>query len=172
MADYYQYHTSGWVYSPSSISLCGSRHRLHIETESKIPTAGTKIMVRLDAEDTSGFINTKFKKDTDRPHKATLQITDPQGNMFINQSINGNQDNYIPLSMGDGEYEIVLKGPDESGTCKKPKNYRLIKDMDVDKPKSGSSSSLSDGIRLIDYRKTALMLVGVIVAGVLLMGEE
>ena len=92
--------------------------------------------------------------------------------MFINQSINGNQDNYIPLSMGDGEYEIVLKGPDEAGTCKKPKNYRLIKDMDVYKPKSGSSSSLSGGIRLIDYRKTALVLVGVIVAGVLLMGEE
>ena len=171
MADYYQYHTSGWVYSPSSISLCGSRHRLHIETESKIPTAGTKIMVRLDAEDTSG-IRTSFKKNTNGPHKATLQITDPQGNMFINQSINGNQDNYFPLSRGHREYEIVLSGPDESGNCKKPKKYRLIKDMDVDKPKSGSSSSLSDSMRLIDYRKTALVLVGVIVAGVLLMGEE
>lgn len=170
MADYYQYHTSGWVYSPSSITMCGSRHRLHIETESKIPTAGTKIMVRLDAEDTSGAFNTSFKKNN--AHKATLQITDPQGNMFINQSINGNQDNYFPLSMGDGEYEIVLSGPDESGNCKKPKKYRLIKDMDVDKPKSGSSSSLSTGMRLIDYRKTALVLVGVIVAGVLLMGEE
>jgi hypothetical protein len=46
MADYYQYHTSGWVNSPSSISLCGSRHRLHIETETKTPTAGKQIMVR------------------------------------------------------------------------------------------------------------------------------
>jgi len=169
MADYYQYHTSGWVNSPSSISLCGSRHRLHIETETKTPTAGKQIMVRLDAEDTSGFFNTKFKKAGG--HKATLQITDPSGNMFINQTVNGNQDNYIPLSM-DGEYEILLIGPDESGPCKKPQNYRLVKDMDVGKPKSGTTSAVNSVISLIDYRKTAAVLVAVVVAGVLLMEDK
>jgi hypothetical protein len=44
--------------------------------------------------------------------------------------------------------------------------------MDVGKPKSGTTSAVNSVISLIDYRKTAAILVAVVVAGVLLMEDK
>ena len=165
MADYFPHYTSSWTTSKKRVDQCESRHRLIVELENRESEmkAGDKVSVKLRAQDTRGWFNTKYK---DKPgHKAELKIKSTGGTTLINEIIEGNQEYFYELP-SKGNWEIYLDGPEESGECSMPPAY--VKKTEVAVSKNTDLSDLNLGLgSLIEYRKGVAVLVGVIILGVM-----
>ena len=72
MGDYFPHYTSSWSTSEKRVSQCESRHRLIVELENRESEmkAGDKVSVKLRAQDTRGWFNTKLK---DKPTEITKE---------------------------------------------------------------------------------------------------
>ena len=165
MADYFPHYTSSWSTSEKKVSQCESRHRLIVELENRESEmkAGDKVSVKLAAQDTSGFWNTKFRNASG--HKAEVKIKLMGGETLINEIIEGNQEYFYELP-SKGNWEIYLDGPEESGSCSMPPAY--VKKTEVAVSKDPDLSDLNLGLgSLIEYRKGVAVLVGVIILGVM-----
>ncbi len=165
MADYYPHYTSSWSTSEKKVSQCESRHRLIVELENRESEmkAGDKVSVKLRAQDTRGWFNTKYK---DKPgHKAELKIKSTGGTTLINEIIEGNQEYFYELP-SKGNWEIYLDGPEESGTCSMPPAYVKKTEVSVSKNANITDMDINLG-SLIDYRKGVAVLVGIIILGVI-----
>ena len=165
MADYHPHYTSSWSTSGGRISQCESRHRLIVELENRESEmkAGDKVSIKLRAQDTSGWFNTKYK---DKPgHKAELKIKSTGGTTLINEIVEGNQEYFYELP-SKGNWEIFLDGPEESGSCSMPPSYVKKTEVSVSKNPDLSDMNLDLG-SLIEYRKGVAVLVGVIILGVI-----
>ena len=165
MADYFPHYTSSWSTSEKRVSQCESRHRLIVELENRESEmkTGDKVSVKLAAQDTSGFWNTKFRNASG--HKAEVKIKLTGGETLINEIIHGNQEYFYELP-SKGNWEIYLDGPEESGSCSMPPAY--VKKTEVAVSKDPDLSDLNLGLgSLIEYRKGVAVLVGIIILGVI-----
>ena len=165
MADYFPHYTSSWSTSEKKVSQCESRHRLIVELENRESEmkAGDKVSVKLAAQDTSGFWNTKFRNASG--HKAEVKIKLMGGETLINEIIEGNQEYFYELP-SKGNWEIYLDGPKESGECSMPPAYVKKTEVSVSKNANITDMDINLG-SLIDYRKGVAVLVGIIILGVI-----
>ena len=165
MADYYPHYTSSWSTSEKRVSQCESRHRLIVELEDSESEmrAGDKVSVKLHAQDTSGFWNTKFRNASG--HKAEVKIKSSTGETLIQEIIEGNREYFYELP-SKGNWEIHLHGPEEAGDCSNPPAYIKKTNVSVSKDPDLADMNLNLG-SLVEYRKGIAVLVGVIILGVM-----
>ena len=163
MADYYPHYTSSCS-SSNKWNLCDSRHRLIVKLENRLSEmkAGDKISVKLHAQDTEGWTNTKYKDNSG--HKAEVRIKSPTGDTLIQEILVGNKEYFYELPT-KGEWEIHLHGPEEAGGCKNPPAYIKKTNLGISK-EADVLDNFSLG-SLIEYRKGIAILVGVIILGVM-----
>lgn len=158
---YIPYYKSSWSES-DSWNLCDSRHRLIVELENRPSEmkAGDNVSVKLHAQDTSGFTNTKYR---DQPgHKAKVIIKSSAGDTIIQEIIPGNVEKFYQLPT-KGLWEIHLHGPEESGECSMPTSYVFKTNVAINK-EADLTGNFGLG-SLIEYRKGIAALVGVIILG-------
>ena len=160
---YFPHYTSSWS-SSNKWNLCDSRHRLIVKLENRESEmkAGDKISVKLHAQDTEGWTNTKYKDNSG--HKAEVKIKLMGGQTLINEIIVGNQEYFYELP-SKGNWEIYLDGPEESGECSMPPAYIKKTTLGISK-EADVIDNFGVG-SLIEHRKGIAILVGVIILGVM-----
>jgi len=164
MSDYFPHYTSSWTTSKKRVDQCESRHRLIVELENRESEmkAGDKVSIKLAAQDTRGWTNTRYRNKPG--HKAEVKIKSTGGTVVINEIIEGNREYFYELP-AKGNWEIYLDGPEESGDCSMPPAY--VKKTEVAVNKNAEIGGV-DLTSLLDYRKGIAALVGVIILGVLI----
>ncbi len=62
MSNYFPHYTSSWTTSKKRVDQCESRHRLIVELENRESEmkAGDKVSIKLAAQDTRGWTNTRY----------------------------------------------------------------------------------------------------------------
>jgi hypothetical protein len=162
MADYYPHYTSSWSTSDNKFSQCESRHRLIVKLENRESEmrAGDKVLIKLHAQDTSGW-GWSYKNKSG--HKAEVKIKSPAGETLIEEIIEGNREYFYELP-SKGNWEIHLHGPEESGSCSMPPAYVKTTPVRINKDPDPLDMDFNLG-SLIEYRKGIAALVGIIILG-------